>query len=133
MLIAQIQKIAFYKKRIQLSNLDVKDFLLGSVANLPQKTLINLDPPYYIKDRQFYKNSYKHADHKEISKTVPTLEKFWIITYDNVEPIKSIYSQYTPLEFKLTYSVNKKHKGKEILMADPRLKLPQKELLDKIA
>ena len=132
-LIAQIQNIAFYKKRIRLSNIDAKIFLLDHVAGLPQKTLVNLDPPYYRKGKDLYKNSYRHNDHREISKTVPMLKQHWIITYDNVEPIKSLYSRYTPLEFKLTYSVNKKYKGKEILIADPRLKLPAKELLDKVA
>jgi DNA adenine methylase len=132
-LIAQIQKIAFYKRRIQLSNLDAKDFLLGPVSDLPLKTLINADPPYYVKGQALYKNSYKHDDHRELSDIIPALKQFWIVTYDNVEPIKSLYSQYTPLEFQLTYSVNKKYKGKEILIADPRLKLPHKEILDKVA
>jgi DNA adenine methylase len=125
----QIQKIAFYKKRIQLSNFDAKDFLVDTVSNLPQNTLVNLDPPYYVKGQQLYINFYKHDDHEEISNTVPMLKQYWIITYDNVEPIKSLYSQYTPLEYKLSYSVNKKYKGKEILIADPRLKLPPEKLL----
>jgi DNA adenine methylase len=128
-LIEQIQKIAFFRARVQISNLDAKIFLIEKVANLPLKTLVNLDPPYYVKGRQLYKNSYKHSDHEELSQIIPKLDQFWIVTYDNVEPIKSLYSQYTPFEFKLPYSVNKKFKGKEILIADPRLKLPPVEML----
>lgn len=132
-LVSQIQRIAFYKRRITLSNLDAKDFLLGPVAELPQKTLINLDPPYYVKGRHLYKNSYKHEDHEEISHIVSALKQPWIVTYDNVEPIRTIYSEYTPLEFKLTYSVNKKYKGKEILISSPQLVLPPQEFLCKVA
>lgn len=132
-LVDQIRRIAFFKRRIQLNNIDAKDFLLDTVVDLPPKTLVNLDPPYYIKGKALYKNSYTHEDHKEISELVPNLKQYWIVTYDNVEPIKELYSQYTPLEYKLNYSVNKKHKGKEILVADPRLKLPAKEILEKVA
>lgn len=125
----QIRKISFYKKRIKIDNLDAKDFLLNIVSNLPQNTLVNLDPPYYMKGKQLYKNSYKPSDHGEISSIVPNLKQYWIVTYDNVDPIRSLYSRYTPLEFSLSYSVNKKYKGKEILIADPRLNLPSINLL----
>lgn len=123
-LIEQIRKIAFYKRRIHLTNQDAKNFLTDTVSNLPLDTLVNLDPPYYVKGQQLYRNSYKHDDHAEIADLVPLLEQHWIVTYDNVDPIRELYGAFTPLEFKLNYSVNSKYKGKEILIADPRLTLP---------
>lgn len=128
-LIEKIEKIAFYKSRIQISNIDAKEFLEKEISTLPQNTLVNLDPPYYIKGQALYKNSYIHSNHEEISALMAKLKQYWIITYDNVDPIRKLYSQYTPLEFNLTYSVNKYYRGKEILIADPRLKLPSVELL----
>lgn len=128
-LIEKIEKIAFYRSRIQISNLDAKLMLKEVVPKLPQKSLINLDPPYYVKGQALYINSYSHSDHKEISEIVPKLKQYWIVTYDNVDPIRDLYSQYTPLEFNLCYSVNKCYRGKELLIADPRLKLPSIDLL----
>lgn len=129
----QIRRIAFYKSRITLTNLDAKIFLQDHVSGLPKKTLVNLDPPYYVKGSKLYKNSYKHEDHAKIGQVVPELKQYWIVTYDNEEPIRKIYSTYNPIPFKLNYSLNRKYKGREILIADPRLKLPPETLLGKVA
>lgn len=131
-LIKKIKLIAFYKSRISIYNEDAIDFLTLLPPTLPQKSLINLDPPYYVKGQSLYKNSYTHEDHKEIYNTVTRMKQFWIVTYDNVEQIKEIYSKFPFLEFKLSYSVQKKYRGKEILIADPRLTLPDGELLQAV-
>jgi DNA adenine methylase len=128
-LIEKIRRIAFYNFRIKISNIDAKEFLETSISTLPLNTLVNLDPPYYVKGKDLYKNSYTHSDHEDISTLISKLKQYWIITYDNVDPIKKLYSRYSLLEFNLTYSVNKYYQGKEILIADPRLKLPSVELL----
>ncbi len=88
----QIQRIAFYKSRIKLFNLDAEVFLKRHVTKLPHKTLVNLDPPYYEKGSKLYKNSYKHDDHITIGSVIPKLKQYWIVTYDNVEPIRDIYT-----------------------------------------
>ena len=76
-----------------------------------------------------YQNSYEHSDHYKISKVIPQIKQYWIITYDNVEPIKELYADYTLLEYKLSYTAQKRYKGKEVLIADPRLILPPKDVL----
>lgn len=128
-LIDKIKLIAFYKTRIKIYNEDACSFLQNTVSELPQKSLVNLDPPYYVKGQALYQNSYTHKDHEKISRIIPNLKQYWIVTYDNVDQIKDLYAQYTPLEFKLSYSVQKKYRGKEILLTDPRLKLPPVDLL----
>ena len=132
-LIQQIKKIAFYQSRITITNLDAKDFLLNDICELTGPCLVNLDPPYYIQGRNLYKNAYQHKDHAEISAIVPKLRQYWMVTYDNVDPIRELYASFALLEFKINYSLNRKYKGKEILIADPRLQLPSKDILAKIA
>lgn len=128
-LIKKIKLIAFYKSRIKVYNKDAVQFIKETVSKLPQKSLVNLDPPYYIKGQALYPNFYTPKDHKIISEIIRSLEQYWIITYDNVEPIRELYSRFTFLEYKLSYSVQNKYRGKEILIADPRLQLPSNKLL----
>ncbi len=128
-LIKKIEKIAFYKSRIKIFNQDASHFLNDHVAFLPEKTLINLDPPYYKKGKKLYQNFYNHSDHEEISKIISSLQQFWIVTYDNVPQIRSLYSDYSILEFGLSYSAQKKYRGKEIIIIDPRLRAPPQKLL----
>ena len=128
-LIKKIELIAFYKSRIRIYNSDALSFIKNIVPKLPQKSLVNLDPPYYVKGQALYQNFYTHADHKNISNAIPTLQQYWIITYDNVAPIRDLYSMFSIIEYKLSYSVQKKYQGKEILVVDPRLILPKQKLL----
>lgn len=128
-LIRKVKLIAFYKSKISLHNLDAVKFIKEEVSNLPLNTLVNLDPPYYNKGQALYQNFYEHSDHINISKIMSSLEQYWIVTYDNVEPIRELYKAYSPIEYSLSYSVQKNYRGKEVLIADPRLILPDTEIL----
>jgi DNA adenine methylase len=128
-LINKIKSIAFYRSRIKIYNKDAIEFIQKDVAILPENSIINLDPPYYIKGKALYENSYTHKDHEQISEKISTLKQYWFVTYDNVGPIKELYSRFAILEFSLSYSAQKRYFGKEILIADPRLKLPAYEKL----
>jgi len=128
-LIKKIQMIAFYQSRISISNDDALCFIEKKLSDFPEKAIVNLDPPYYVKGQMLYQNSYEPSDHYEISKKIPGVKQYWIITYDNVEPIKELYSDYTTIEYNLSYSAQRRYRGKEVLIADPKLILPQNETL----
>ena len=105
-LIERIEYIAFYKDRISLYNLDALELLQDVVCNLPDKALIYLDPPYYVKGSQLYRNHYKHEDHKELSDVVKNLCHSWLVTYDKCDSIKKLYSDVDEIEFSLRYSTH---------------------------
>jgi DNA adenine methylase len=68
-----------------LSNKDAKDFLTDEVSELPEKTLIYLDPPYYVKGGNLYQNHYKPSDHEVIASTIQGLKnRYWLVSYDSV-------------------------------------------------
>ena len=50
-----------------------KKFLLKRLALWPEKTLIYLDPPYYIKGKELYFDFYSHKDHEEVAELVAFL------------------------------------------------------------
>ena len=79
----RIEKIALYRSRIRLYNLDAAVFITGVLPSLPKKSLTYLDPPYYAKSRRLYRNLYVHSDHQTIAKLVKSKISIpWIDSYD---------------------------------------------------
>jgi DNA adenine methylase len=66
----RIQAIASIKERISLSRLDALQFLKSGIRRWSNKTLIYLDPPYYVKGRDLYHDFYKQHDHEIVSRFV---------------------------------------------------------------
>jgi len=116
-LINRIERIASYKDRIELHNSDAVE-LVKSLSNiLPQKTLFYFDPPYYVKGKDLYLNYYEDSDHKEIADEVNKLRKHrWIVTYDNVQPIRQLYNNFRQEKYSLNYSAATASKGEEVMI-----------------
>ena len=128
-LLRKIRLINLYRSRIKISNLDAFKFLSTNSEFFPKNTFINLDPPYYIKGQKLYQNFYSHSDHAVIANFLPFLEPYWMVTYDNVKPIQTLYSRYPQLEYTLSYTAQKRYEGNELLITDPRLKIPAQVFL----
>jgi DNA adenine methylase len=125
-LIERIKKIASYKKRICLYNLDAVKLINLLKKELPDKTLFYLDPPYYGKGKELYLNYYTDDDHRKISKTISKVEKQkWLMTYDDTELIKELYGEYRQLGYLLTYTAAKPKKGKELMIFSNNMKIVQ--------
>lgn len=127
-LIKRIELIGKYKNRIRIYNEDALSFINNIIPNLPQKSLTYLDPPYYIKGSGLYRNFYIHDDHAQIANALGNTDKPWIVSYDNVEEIKTIYSGYRQDEYFLSYTAQHKKKGSEVMIYGPLIKAPEKGL-----
>lgn len=124
-LIQRIEKIARYKNRIYLYNFDASTFLSQIIPGLPLSSFVYLDPPYYVKGTQLlYANFYEPDDHLAVSQIVTSLKNKWIISYDNVEEIKSLYSRFRFIEYDLSYSAQDKYRGAEIMFFCESLEIP---------
>lgn len=127
-LIGRIEKIALYKDRIDLYNLDACQLIKTVSKHLPKKTLFYFDPPYYVKGKDLYVNHYKHNDHTEVAKTIKGLKKFkWIVSYDNRPEIKELYEDYRQLEYSLNYSATTAKEGTEVMIFSDNLVIPEIE------
>ncbi|CNG45357.1 DNA adenine methylase [Yersinia similis] len=129
-LIKRINKIASYKDRISVYNLDAIELLTSVVPTLPEKCLIYLDPPYYVNGSGLYRNFYQHKDHVEICEVLAKVERPWIVSYDNVLEIKEIYKSYRQDQYFLTYTAQIKKKGSEVMIYGPNIICPN---IDRIA
>lgn len=105
-LVSRIKSIGGYRNSISLFNMDAMDLAEGISAELPRKSLIYFDPPYYNKGSQLYRNFYGHDDHAEIASRVKRIATPWLVTYDNCEEIEKLYTDANSLTFSLKYSTH---------------------------
>ena len=122
-LIERIEQIAKYKKQINIYRNDTKKFLeREDIREILKHALLYLDPPYYVKGKELYKNYYVASDHKEISSVLKDLRTAWIVSYDNVPEIQELYDDFNKKEFKLTYFAGEVKKGKEVMFFSDHIK-----------
>jgi DNA adenine methylase len=105
-LIERIRAIGKLSKRISVHGLDALELLDVIEPQLPAKSLIYLDPPYFQKGAQLYRNFYAPEDHAAIAERVAKLEVPVIVTYDNAKEISALYSSFKQVEFSLRYSTH---------------------------
>jgi DNA adenine methylase len=121
----RIRKIARYRSRIHLHNLDAKDFILGVLPGLPAETLVYLDPPYYVKGEGLYDSFYTHADHLEISRLVKrSIKQHWIVSYDAEPAIEKLYAKCNGITYGLNYSAQDRYEGAEVMFFSKSLRIP---------
>lgn len=127
-LISQIRKIGERERYIQIYNLEALDFIEDVILK-KRKTFIFFDPPYYSKGSGLYANFYSHGDHANLANTIVhrLKNRRWIVTYDNVNAIKSMYAKTPSIEFELQYTLQEKRSGSEVMFFARNVLRPQKE------
>ena len=126
-LISRISRIGFFRSRISVTNLDASVFLKKNVKAISGKCLLYIDPPYYLKGALLYKNHFIHEDHVSLATIVSQVKRHhWIVSYDNVDPIKSIYSIYRQEEFDINYTARSYARGSEVMIFSDALSIPPK-------
>lgn len=123
-LIKCIRRVSQYKNRIMVYNEDAEIFLDRLGRSIPTTSVVYIDPPYYEKGSSLYRNAYRQGDHERIAERVSALTNPWFMTYDNVAPIRDLYSTYCSAELDIGYSVQTKRRGSELLVVSRDLLLP---------
>ncbi|MDO9232989.1 MAG: DNA adenine methylase [Methylotenera sp.] len=124
-LIDRIEKIALLRDRIRLYNLDAAALIKTVLPTLPQKTLIYLDPPYYVKGQGLYQNHYKHDDHIAIADLVQKeIKQHWIVSYDHTPEIDQMYKPRAKITYGINYSAQNRYQGAEVMFFSENLILP---------
>ncbi len=73
------------------------------------------DPPYYKKGPELYINFFTHKDHVELSEYIKSINKPWILTYDNSDAIRLMYEDQIVNEYNLRYSAQRNYTGTELM------------------
>lgn len=113
-LIARIEKIARFRSRITVSNLDGLAFV-KKMDGKAEEIFIYLDPPYYQKGADLYMNFYSKVDHERLSKQIHRMKKKWMVSYDHHEFILNLYATERKIVYKLSQSASNRV-GDEVLI-----------------
>jgi DNA adenine methylase len=125
-LISRIQQIGKRADSILLYNLDAIELIRNISSELPEKTLIYFDPPYYIKGKQLYANHYKHEDHLLVSQMINGIsEHKWLVSYDNEKEIRNLYKKNKKFTYSLNYSAVNSTSGSEVIIYHKDLIIPR--------
>ena len=111
-LINRIEKIYENRKKIKIYNQDAMIFLK---RRFKSDSFLFIDPPYYNKGAELYENSFTPKEHKKISRRIRKLSVPWVLTYDCVDEIIDMYSFCKGKEYELSYTVQNKKIGNEIM------------------
>lgn len=127
---ARIKKIAEHADNVSVYCEDSLQLLSRCADFLPQKSLIYLDPPYYVKGKGLYRNYYEHDDHNGIAETLQN-DNFqwpWVVSYDNVEEICSMYKLSKSLSYGLNYTAQRRYIGNEVMFFSQHLFIPDEAI-----
>lgn len=124
-LIRRIRRIKKYEEQIFLHNKDAIEFMTSSKKLIPEDAFVCVDPPYYNKGKSLYTSFYSPEDHAGVADAVLSLKQPWIVTYDNVSEVKSLYKTRRQFSFDINYSVQKKRVGNELLVVSKKLRIPK--------
>lgn len=127
-LIKQILKIASYRDKIKLYNLEALDFIDQVILNT-RNSFTFFDPPYYSKGPELYTNFYNHHDHVKLANEIVDKMKRrkWIVTYDNAIEITKMYYNIEQIEFELQYSLQEKKSASEVMFFSKITNRPDEE------
>ncbi len=114
-LIQRICDIADKKNQISLFNKDIRSFFKSYLPKY-ENVFLYLDPPYYKKGQELYKNFFTDKDHQEIAECVKQLTCNWIITYDNTAEITKLYEEQQCGFFDLSYSLANNLRASELIV-----------------
>lgn len=121
----RIAKVGRHREQIEIYQLDGAEFLRSVVPGLPDRSLIYLDPPYFVKGQAaLYANFYRPDDHAEIAKLVRSLERPWIVSYDDAPEIRALYGGQTLVDYGLPYTAHERYRGREVVFFADSLEPP---------
>jgi DNA adenine methylase len=122
----RLERIGQYAHAINVYEEDAYRLLVRCHQFLPSKSLVYLDPPYYVKGAGLYRNFYKHDDHAQIARLLGSarFRRPWVVSYDNADEIRVMYDYANSFTYGLQYTAQRRYTGSEIMFFSERLAPP---------
>lgn len=120
----RIRLISLHADRISVSNEDGRRVIERYSAR--DDAFIYADPPYFEKAGSLYLNAFHSSDHQALADCLASVHRAkWILTYDNVPTVATLYPNYRRRLFALNYSAHRVMKASEIMVFSPELSIPE--------
>lgn len=123
----KIKKFEFLLKNVIITNNDYSELLFAPSKYDNKDVFIFLDPPYYTakKSALYGKNGnfHKYFDHEKFATDMKKCPYNWLITYDNCDYIKDLFSfanikEWSPVYGMRNVTKDSKQQGKEIFVSN---------------
>lgn len=127
-LIKKIEKIAGMRDSIFVYNEHCIDFLKRFDGKDGfDNDFVYLDPPYVKEGRNIYSRNFcfDDAQHRELKEYIAGYSKRWLISYDDHPLVHDLYSKHGTRAVEISYVMNQAKVGKELMIADSRLRMPE--------
>ena len=99
--IDRIHKLFSEMKSVECTDFDFVDLIRAPGDNC----IIYLDPPYYKKGADLYQFFFTEDDHKRLSLALQETKHSWVLSYDDCEEIRKLYSWAKITELSVNYSI----------------------------
>lgn len=124
-LVRRIERIGRWASRIEIHRLDGADFLRIVGPTLPKRSLLYLDPPYYVKGQEMlYANYYGPEDHAKIAGLIREMDRPWVVSYDDHADVRDLYAGCQTVAYDIAYSASERYRGREVAFFSGGLKIP---------
>lgn len=125
-LVRRVERAAEYRGRISLYNLDALEFLAFAAGQLPERSLLYCDPPYYLTGkRKLYSTDYDRFDHRLVAQAVQSMPMPWVVSYDFAPEIVRLYRGVQRVSYDLNYSAMSTYRGREVMFFSDGLAVPR--------
>lgn len=115
-LIKKIEAIGRRGKHIHVFNRDVISFISNQLKRYERDAFVYFDPPYYNRGKVLYQNFFDDKKHKALCDKIKSDVKCpWIVSYDDVPQVRTIYKGLPKRSFSLSYSLANNGYGDEIM------------------
>ena len=122
-LIKRVERLAQHRRQIKLTCLDGAQMIrrLRGASNC----LVYVDPPYVSAGKALYMNAYTESAHVSVRDAVESLQRKWIVSYDDVPLVRSLYKRYRVRRIELLHTARAARVGKEVLFFSSRSVIPK--------
>jgi DNA adenine methylase len=112
-LIRRVQRLGQYRRQIKLTCVDGAQMIrrLRPASNC----LVYIDPPYVSAGKALYMNAYTGLAHVSVRDAIERLQRKWIVSYDDVPLVRSLYKKYRVRRIELLHTAREARVGREVL------------------
>ena len=124
----RVSRVAERREQIHITQKDALRFLVEGLprGNKRSQVFVYLDPPYFSNGNRLYLNYYVRRNHVSLAKYINKQKTLnWLISYDDTEFIKQLYSDLNLNNLGITYSLQNKRNANEVLIVSPCTSISQ--------
>lgn len=127
----RVRRIGSLRRQIKVLGIDAAELLANLGPEVAKAGLVYLDPPYFNKGSQLYRNHYQADDHAEIAQLVIEAGYPLIVTYDECPELLELYQGTHFTRFSLRYSTHSGRPEAQELLFYKNLQLPEAPRMSK--